>query len=81
MVITIYLIWDDGTRPLDELKVYALPEDEIGAYKLLDDGTKQYLLFHTYDICMDWLGRDDLCRGYERCFHKEHAWVNPFVQP
>lgn len=27
--------------------------------------------FHTYQICMDWLGRDDVCRGYERCFHKE----------
>ena len=48
-----------------------LPEDEIGAYKLLPDGSKEYLLYHTYDICMFYLGRDDLCSGYERCFHKE----------
>ena len=79
-VITVYLIWDDGSRP-EEIKVYALPEDEIGAYALRADGTKEYLLFHTYDICMNYLGRDELCRGYERCFHKESPYVNPFVQP
>ena len=51
--------------------VYILPEDEIGAYALRADGTKEYLLFHTYDICMAWLGREDLCEGPERCFHKD----------
>ena len=71
IVITVYLIWDDGSRPADEPVVHALPEDEIGAYKLYADGTKEYLLFQTYDICMAWLGREDLCRGYDRCFHKE----------
>ena len=80
-VVRIYLIWDNGSIPVEEIKVYALPEDEIGAYRLNDDGTKEYLLFHTYDICMNWLGSDDLCRGYERCFHKENAYVNPFVKP
>ena len=80
IVVTVYLIFDDGSRP-EALKVYALPEDEIGAYKLRADGTKEYLLFHTYDICMQWLGRDELCRGYERCFHKESPFVNPFVKP
>ena len=80
MVVRIYLIWDNGVRP-EPIKVVALPEDEIGAYRLNDDGTKEYLLFHTYDICMNWLGSDDLCRGYERCFHKENAFVNPFVKP
>ena len=80
MIVRIYLIWDDGSRP-EVLKVYALPEDEIGAYRLNDDGTKEYLLFHTYDICMSWLGSDELCRGYERCFHKESPFVNPFVNP
>ena len=48
----------------------ALPEDEIGAYALRQDGTKEYLLFQTYDICMMYLGSDELCRGPERCFHK-----------
>ena len=71
--ITLYLTWDDGNHSKPELvRIYALPEDEIGAYHILPDGTKEYLLFHTYDICMAWLGRDDLCRGPERCFHKEH---------
>ncbi|MBQ6341926.1 MAG: chitobiase/beta-hexosaminidase C-terminal domain-containing protein [Anaerolineaceae bacterium] len=70
-VINIYVTWDDGKSSVaEEVKVEALPEDEVGAYKILRDGTKMYLLFHTYDICMDWLGQDDLCRGYERCFHK-----------
>ena len=80
-LITIYLKWDDGKRSEPErIKVYALPEDEIGAYTILKDGTKEYLIFHTYDICMRWLGSDELCRGYERCFHKENPYVNPFVK-
>ncbi len=80
--ITVQLRWDDGKdHSVPELKVYALPEDEIGAYAMRKDGTKEYLLFHTYSICMDYLGRDDLCRGYERCFHKESPYVNPFVKP
>ena len=70
IVVTVYLIFDDGNRP-DEIAVYALPEDEIGAYAILQDGTKEYLLFHTYNICMAYLGSDELCRGYERCFHKD----------
>ena len=68
--ITVYLIFDDGKRP-EEAVWYPLPEDEIGAYWLKKDGTKEYLLFHTYDICMDWLGSDELCRGNERCYHKD----------
>ena len=80
-LITIYLKWDDGKRSEPErIKVYALPEDEMGAYTILKDGTKEYLIFHTYDICMRWLGSDELCRGYERCFHKENAYENPFVK-
>jgi hypothetical protein len=51
--------------------VYFLPEDEIGAYALRADGSKEYLLFHTLDICMAWLGREDLCDGPEHCFHKD----------
>ncbi len=80
--IVIYLLWDDGVDHSPEPEWFvALPEDEIGAYALNEDGTKEYLLFHTYDICMAWLGSDELCRGYERCFHKENAYVNPFVKP
>jgi hypothetical protein len=73
------MMWDDGTRhnPDDDIAIYALPEDEIGAYVILKDGTKEYLVFHTYDICMAWLGSDELCRGYERCFHKESPYVKP----
>ncbi|MBQ6505361.1 MAG: hypothetical protein IJI57_15760 [Flexilinea sp.] len=41
-----------------------------GAYQLRPDGTKEYLIFQTYDICMAYLGRDELCRGPERCYHK-----------
>ena len=79
--LTLFLTWDDGKRSEPEIiRIYALPEDEIGAYKLHDDGTKEYLIFHTYDICMHYLGSDELCRGYDRCFHKEHPYVNPFAQ-
>ena len=69
IIVRIYLFWDNGSRP-EEVRVVALPEDEIGAYKLRPDGTKEYLLFQTYDICMAWLGSDELCRGPERCYHK-----------
>lgn len=70
MVVRIYLIWDDGSVPVEQIRVVALPEDEIGAYKLREDGTKEYLIFQTYDICIAYLGRDELCRGPERCYHK-----------
>ena len=79
--VTIYLTWDDGRRSEPEIiRIYALPEDEIGAYRLHDDGTKEYLIFHTYDLCMHWLGSDALCRGHERCFHKEDPYANPFAK-
>ncbi len=70
-VITVYLIFTPPASKVEEPVVYPLPEDEIGAYWIRKDGTKEYLLFHTYDICMSWLGKDELCRGYERCFHKD----------
>ena len=80
-LITISLMWDNGTSSKPEItRIYALPEDEVGAYTILPDGTKEYLLFHTYDICMQYLGSDELCRGPERCFHKENAYENPFVK-
>ena len=70
IVIRIYLIWDDGSRPEEEIRVVGLPEDEIGAYAIELDGRKQYLIFQTYDICMAYLGSEELCRGNERCYHK-----------
>ena len=82
LILTLWVRWDDGTGWVyGEPEVHALPEDEIGAYKLNKDGTREYLLFHTYDICMAWLGDDALCSGYDRCFHKENPYVNPFVKP
>ena len=80
--ITIYLTWDDGQIPSEpeKLRIYALPEDEIGAYAIRDDGTKEYLIFHTYDICMAWLGSDELCSSYEHCFHKGSPYETPFVK-
>ena len=79
--ITVYLKWDDGSRSEPEIiRVYSLPEDEVGAYTIRDDGTKEYLIFHTFDICMHYLGSSELCAGYERCFHKEDPFVNPLVK-
>ena len=72
-IIEIQLIWQDSRYSPNQLEAqvfHPLPEDEIGAYHLNDDGTKEYLLFHTYDICMAWLGSDDLCQSNERCYHK-----------
>ena len=69
--ITINVIWHDVIF----VPFYPLPEDEIGAYYQDPFGNKTYLLFHTYDICMDWLGSDELCSGYERCFHKEIPYI------
>ena len=69
-MVTLY--WNSkAAAPAPEvIRVVALPEDEIGAYQLRADGTKEYLLFQTYDICMTYLGRDELCAGPERCYHK-----------
>ena len=59
-----------STPAIVEPPIVILPEDETGAYSIREDGTKEYLLFQTYDICMAWLGSDELCRGHERCYHK-----------
>ena len=70
--------WDDGTRPHnpdDDIAIYALPEDEIGAYVILKDGTKEYLLFHYEEDCIRYLGSYELCKDNERCFHKESPYA------
>ncbi len=70
--ILIYLRWGDfkGNNE-EEFRSVPLPEDEIGAYKLLPDGSKEYLIFQTYEICMRYLNNEEECAGHERCFHKE----------
>ena len=69
--IEITLIWSDEKDPFDDSPaVYPLPEDEIGSYVLRQDGKKEYLVFHTFDICMNYLGDEELCSGNERCYHK-----------
>ena len=80
-LVTIYLKWDDGktSEEPEKIKIYALPEDEIGAYTIDENGVKVYLLFHTKKICEQWLGPGAHCENYERCFHKESPYENPFV--
>ena len=69
--IHIFLIWNDDADSKPEIiAIYALPEDEIGAYAIGPDGMKQYLIFQTFDICMNYLGSEELCKSNERCFHK-----------
>ncbi|MBQ4514021.1 MAG: leucine-rich repeat domain-containing protein [Anaerolineaceae bacterium] len=79
--VELYLIWSDENIFTDTNNqtnssyrwwqyTQPLPEDEIGAYKLNPDGTKEYLIFQTYDVCMHYLGSEDLCSGNERCYHK-----------
>ena len=67
--------WDDGSSGVaPEPVFYPLPEDEIGAYALRNDGTKEYLIYQTYDICMQYLGSEELCEGNQRCFHKQGVY-------
>jgi hypothetical protein len=71
--IEIVLFWtDERLKPQEEeeLFIIGLPEDEIGAYAEGPDGTREYLIFQTYDICMNYLGSEELCHGNERCYHK-----------
>ncbi|MBQ6519901.1 MAG: BspA family leucine-rich repeat surface protein [Anaerolineaceae bacterium] len=70
--INLFLIWNDFNNSWEPeiIAVYALPEDEIGAYAEGPDGVRTYLIFQTYDICMKYLGSDELCSGNERCYHK-----------
>lgn len=72
--IEIYFIWKDDIYTPELTNGFnrsvSLPEDEIGAYSIKPDGSKEYLLFQTYDICMQYLGDNELCSGNERCFHK-----------
>lgn len=53
----------DSSETPTAVKEVPLPEDEIGAYAIDPvTGEKIYLLFHTYEICMNWLGDDVRCR-------------------
>ena len=68
--IQVNLLW---TRELDytsEEGQHILPEDAIGAYSIGPDGQKEYVVFQTYAICMNYLGDDELCSSSGRTFNK-----------
>lgn len=67
--IQVNLLW---TRELnyEDDGAHVLPEDSIGAYTIGADGQKEYLVFHTYDICMNYLGDAELCSNSDRTFNK-----------
>ena len=66
-IIQVNLTWTaekyEGYEHVD-----SMPEDEIGAYAIGDDGEKVYVIFQTFDICMSYLGDEELCRN--RTFNK-----------
>ena len=68
--IQLKLLWIKELNYDSEVGVDALPEDSIGAYAINDDGEKEYVVFHTYEICMNYLGNDELCRSGGRTYNK-----------
>lgn len=72
--IGMHMEWRFMTRTeaAASAKVVPLPEDGVGAY-MIDPltGEKEYLLFHTYEICMQWLGDDAKCRDWRYCYGKD----------
>lgn len=67
--IQVNLLWTREQNYEDE-GAHVLPEDSIGAYTIGADGQKEYLVFHTYDICMNYLGDAELCSSNDRTFNK-----------
>ena len=55
---------------IDEPGVEILPEDTVGSYVITDDGEKEYVVFNSYDICMNYLGNDELCNNSGRTYKK-----------
>lgn len=47
-----------------------LPEDAVGSYIINDDGEREYVVFHSYAICMNYLGNDELCSDPGRTYQK-----------
>lgn len=68
--IQVNLLWSLELNYDDEAEAYVLPEDSIGVYTIGDDGQKEYLVFHTFEICMNYLGNEELCRSGGRTFNK-----------
>jgi len=66
-IIQVTLTWT-AEKYEDYEHVDSMPEDEIGAYYIGNDGEKVYLIFQTFDICMNYLGDEELCRS--RTFNK-----------
>ena len=55
---------------IDEPGVEILPEDMVGSYVITEDGEKEYVVFQSYDICMNYLGDSDLCSDPGRTYKK-----------
>ena len=55
---------------INEPGVEALPEDMVGSYVITEDGEKEYVVFQTYDICMNYLGNDELCSDPGHSYRK-----------
>lgn len=64
----------DPVKVPEKISVVPLPEDGIGAYRIdPESGQKEYLLFQTYEICMQWLGDDAKCRDSHYCYGKDSS--------
>ena len=59
--IRVDLLWTHELNYDSEAEVHVLPEDSVGAYTIGPDGQKEYVVFETYEICMNYLGNADLC--------------------
>lgn len=71
--VIIQLTWVDadslGIEDEEEVEIPAgYLEDQNGAYVVNENGEKEYLIFRTYDICMRYLGNQDLCLDPARIY-------------
>ena len=66
--IEVELLWTKELNYTEEGDDYL--EDSIGLYFLTAGGEKEYVMFQTYEICMSYLGSDELCSSNGRTFNK-----------
>lgn len=66
--IQVNLLWTEKRFTDAEESAEDLPEDNIGSYVINEEGEKEYLIFHTFEICMNYLGDEDLCRSGGRIY-------------
>ncbi len=55
---------------VNEPGVEILPEDSVGSYVINEEGIKEYVVFHSYAICMSYLGNDELCSEPGRTYRR-----------